>query len=198
LKENSAALNLQSTISNLKLKWLALVALPYFILIVQYRFWWGEWCPPARYLTPILPLLVEPLALAVTRISIARFKIIFTGLTAWGWGVSLMFAANGKLMYNHPLGKSALLETLGHGLGFELTRFEPSFIMMFLRDFDMLMWIETQTVLTILWLAGLTFVAAIALGWAEPFRKTLTPVHKFPIMSTTSPQEERLHGERNV
>jgi thiol-disulfide isomerase/thioredoxin len=190
LKENSAVLNLQSAISNLKLKWLALITLPYFILIVQYRFWWGEWCPPARYLTPILPLLVGPLALAVTHIHTARFKTIFIVLTVWGWGVALMFAANGKLMYNHPLGKSALLVALSDWLPIDLTRFEPSFIMMFLNDFDVPLWIATQTVLTIAWLVGLLGVAALALGWSWSPRNTLTPTRNFPIIRATSTPEE--------
>ena len=141
-----------------------LIAIPYFILIVQYRFWWGEWCPPARYLTPILPLLIPPLAVALARLGNKRFRAVFALLTLCGWAVALSFALDGRLMYNHPLGKSALLEAWGRALGVDLTRLEPSFIMMFLKDFDPLVWVLTQAFLTLAWLASLSLVTLFAFG----------------------------------
>jgi hypothetical protein len=35
-------------------------------------------------------------------------------------------------MYNHPLGKSSLLDMFSKNIGLDLTALEPSFIMMFL------------------------------------------------------------------
>ena len=174
-----------------ELKWIIFITLPYFILVAQYRYWWGEWCPPARYLTPILPLLVGPLALAVARFQTARFTAVFMALTLWGWGVSMLFAVNGKLMYNHPLGQSALLVALSNLSGVDLTRFEPSFIMLFLTNFDPVRWAVTQTALTIAWLLALSSLALVAFGWNRPARhKALTRTDKLPIIRATSVPEE--------
>ncbi|MBI1802406.1 MAG: hypothetical protein HYR71_12345, partial [Chloroflexi bacterium] len=150
------------------LPWLALIALPYFALIVQYRYWWGEWCPPARYLTPILPLMVEPLVMAVARQTHARFRAIFALSSLLGWGVALAFALDGNLMYNHPLGQSRLLLALGGLWSVDLTRFEPSFIMMFLKEVDPAVWVVTQTALTLAWMAALGLAAWVAFG---PWRR---------------------------
>lgn len=46
-------------------------------------------------------------------------------------------------MYNQPLGQSALLVVVGPVIGVDLTRFEPSFIMTFLTDFDPVVWALT-------------------------------------------------------
>ncbi|MBI5879200.1 MAG: hypothetical protein HZB53_16250 [Chloroflexi bacterium] len=157
--------------------WPLIVGAPYFILIVQYRYWWGEWCPPARYLAPLLPVLAHPLALALDRLRTWRFRSVFAGLAALGWLVSLSFAVDGHLMYNHPLGQSALLGAWGAMIGQNLTRLEPSYIMMFLKDFDPLRWAITQALLTVAWLAGLSFVAVAAFGvpFAHGFDERRTP-----------------------
>jgi hypothetical protein len=158
-----------TTYSRSRLAWPLLTTVPYFILIVQYRYWWGEWCPPARYLTPILPLLAGPLALALARIHTVRFRVTFLALGAIGWTVALLFAVDGRLMYNQPLGKSMLLGLLGRRLGTDLTGLEPSYIMMFLKEFDPLRWAADQTVLTIVWLAALGVTACVAFG-VQPWR----------------------------
>ena len=135
--------------------WPLLITLPYFLLVVQYRYWWGEWCPPARYLTPILPLLAAPLALAIRDYRTVRFRLTFAVLALLGWGVALAFAWDGHLMYNQPLGKSVLLGMLSRSAGLDLTAFEPSYIMMFLKDIDPPTWIAAQTLLTLGWLMAL-------------------------------------------
>lgn len=192
----SLIFDLQSEIKNQKSKindqiWLTLLILPYFLLVVQYKYWWGEWCPPARYLTPILPLLVGPLALALVRLRNTRFYTTFTVLMVLSWGVALAFAVDGRLMYNHPLGKSALLVALGNPLGVDLTRFEPSFIFMFLKDVNLLTWLSIQSGLTLLWIAVLSLIALGAFGirWSS-LGKGLTLMGKFSIIRSTSPQEE--------
>jgi len=149
--------------------WPLAVGLPYFILIVQYRYWWGEWCPPARYLAPLLPVLAHPLARAVQGHCGWRFRAAFLLLAVFGWLVSLSFASDGHLMYNHPLGQSALLGAWSNIVGLDLTRLEPSYIMMFLKDFDPVRWTATQIALTLAWLAGLSLVLVFAYG--APFAR---------------------------
>ncbi len=146
--------------------WPLAITLPYFILIVQYRYWWGEWCPPARYLAPLLPLLAHPLALALARWRTIRFRSTFGVLAACGAVVSLSFGLDGHLMYNQPLGQSVLLAAWSHAAGMDLTRMEPSYIAMFLKDFDPVRWTVAQVLLTGVWLVALVLVAAFAFGRA--------------------------------
>jgi len=44
----------------------SLVVLPYVATLAAFEFWHGIWCPPARYLASIAPLLAAPLALALS------------------------------------------------------------------------------------------------------------------------------------
>jgi len=178
-------------IHGLSWQWPLLITLPYFLLVVQYRYWWGEWCPPARYLTPILPLLAAPLAMAILQFRTFRFRLAFTALALLGWGVALAFAWDARLMYNHPLGKSALLGMLSRSAGLDLTALEPSYIMMFLKDIDPAMWIAAQTLLTLGWILALCMLGFWAFDYQpRVLRKRLTLAHKLPIIRPRSPQEE--------
>jgi hypothetical protein len=55
--------------------WMLLLAsAPYLEEVAFYRVWWGEWCPPARYLAVVTPLAALPLAafLATARSRLLR------------------------------------------------------------------------------------------------------------------------------
>ena len=57
--------------------WIAVVALPYFLVIANYAQWWGEWCPPGRYMASILPLLALPFCIALDRIKGITYRVIY-------------------------------------------------------------------------------------------------------------------------
>ena len=107
---------------------MALVAFPYFLLIANYAQWWGEWCPPARYLAPVLPLLGLPFSLALDAIKSAIFRgiygvlLVLSFLTTWG------FLYQPQWMYNQPNGKSILFtKGLSHLLNrLHMTLFDSS------------------------------------------------------------------------
>ncbi|NWJ47878.1 MAG: hypothetical protein HXX08_18650 [Chloroflexi bacterium] len=81
--------------------WLAIVILPYFSYIARYKQWWGEWCPPARYLTPFLPLLALPLGLTLESLwRNWRGRALVSFVANWSFLVSLAFAINPKLFYH--------------------------------------------------------------------------------------------------
>lgn len=90
--------------------WLGVVSLPYFLIIANYAQWWGEWCPPARYFAPVLPLLALPFAFALQRAGRALYMgllavlLALSLLTTWG------FVEHPQWMYNQPTGKSQILE----------------------------------------------------------------------------------------
>jgi hypothetical protein len=80
------------------LGWLALIVVPYFLVVADYQVWWGAWCPPARYLAPVTPLLALPLAVALAK---ARQRVVFRGLYVLlaGLGVASMVAMLAHLDY---------------------------------------------------------------------------------------------------
>lgn len=80
--------------------WLGLVALPYLMIMGDYKQWWGEWGPPARYLVPVVPLLAVPLALALAELK-GRLVKAFLGLAAaWSLAFAALFMYNPHVMYN--------------------------------------------------------------------------------------------------
>lgn len=84
------------------------VLLPYLAMIAFYRVWWGEWGPPARYLAPIAPLAIAPIA-AWCRAVRRPVAIIGVALLALpGFVMMAGFLKMPQLMYNQPSGHSAL------------------------------------------------------------------------------------------
>ena len=84
---------------------------PYVALVAFYLVWWGEWGPPARYLAPVAPLAVAPLA-AWTATVRRPVAISATALLALpGLVVMAGFLADPQLMYQHPDGYSNLFST---------------------------------------------------------------------------------------
>jgi hypothetical protein len=79
------------------LSWFGLVALPNFLIMADYNQWWGEWCPPARYLVPILPLLAFPFATALQEMRGWLLRSFYG--VALGWSL----AVAGLVMYNPHL-----------------------------------------------------------------------------------------------
>jgi hypothetical protein len=92
------------------LLWLVVLIAPYFVLVADYRQWWGEWCPPARYLCTVAPLLAAPLAqsLVTLRRSIL-YKGAFAALAVVSWAVMAGLLAHPRSFWNHPSGQSDLL-----------------------------------------------------------------------------------------
>jgi hypothetical protein len=105
---------------------LLLVTVPYVLLIAAYLQWWGEWGPPARYVTPIVPLAALPLAAA-------------RPASRWQWGIvaalalpslviGALFVLWPETMYNHPTGEGELWRWLAaRGLP-NLVPYLPSFV----------------------------------------------------------------------
>ncbi len=107
---------------------LAAIVAPYLLVIANYRVWWGEWNPPARYLTDVVPLAAIPLAW-------------WLGQLTWRWRWSMLlvfvlpavavmatFVADPQRMYNHPDGTSRLFETWTSWIGLDLSGVVPSYV----------------------------------------------------------------------
>jgi hypothetical protein len=84
------------------------VILPYLAMIAFYRVWWGEWGPPARYLAPIAPLAIAPIAYLARTL---RRPVAIPGIALFalpGFAMMAGFLKFPQLMYNQPNGHSAL------------------------------------------------------------------------------------------
>jgi hypothetical protein len=93
---------------------LALVCVPYLLVVTTFRMWWGGWSAPARFLVPILPVFVLPTASAWVAIrhrstrSTVCAALVFTLFAA----AVLVFVNRGALAYNDRTAYSHWLEWL--------------------------------------------------------------------------------------
>jgi hypothetical protein len=107
---------------------LAAVVLPYLFVIANYRVWWGEWNPPARYLTDVVPLAAAPLAWWLDGIGRRARWAAVSAFTLPAVAVMATFVANPQRMYNQPVGTSRLFETWRDWTGVDLTNVVPSYV----------------------------------------------------------------------
>lgn len=91
------------------LLWIGLIFVPYFVLIANYAQWWGEWCPPARYLASVLPLFALPFALSLERIRHAAYKGIYGALMALSLLSAAGFIYQPQWLYNQPDANNQLI-----------------------------------------------------------------------------------------
>jgi len=107
--------------------WMLLATVPAFVFFSSYRQWWGEWCPPARYLVPILPLAAAPASLVLREASKSG-RALCGILLAVSLFLMGSFFLEPKLMYNHPSGESQLFLAFAGDWGFDVTNWIPSFV----------------------------------------------------------------------
>ncbi len=103
------------------------VALPYLALVAFYRVWWGEWGPAARYLAPLAPLAITPLAAWAGQVRRAVAVIVVALLTLPGLAIMAGFLAAPQLLYNQPDGFNALFTNWAASRGEVWPKFFPSF-----------------------------------------------------------------------
>ena len=131
--------------------WLALIAVPYAAVILTYKQWWGEWCPAARYWVSLVPLLAVPLGYLLATPLKRTFYALYLFLAAISWGIMAIFMKDPHLMYNHPTGKSQLLEWVAKTIG--VPTLQPLFPTYFIIDWSNV-WLTilyTELVIAIVW-----------------------------------------------
>jgi hypothetical protein len=132
-----------------ELVWLAIITVPYAIVIFTYKQWWGEWCPAARYWASLVPLLAVPLGYLLAAPLKRGFFVLYGILAGIGWAIMALFIHDPHLMYNHPVGSSHLLEYLAKGEALQPllpTYFRPEWINVWLTV------LYVELVLVIAWL----------------------------------------------
>jgi hypothetical protein len=129
--------------------WLAAISIPYAMIILTYKQWWGEWCPAARYWVSLIPFAAVPLAYVLAAPIKRGFMALYLFLAGISWAIMAVFMYDPHLMYNHPVGVSHLLQWLaGSDLLQPLlpTYFRPEWINVWLTV------IYVELVIAIVWL----------------------------------------------
>ncbi|MEI7555725.1 hypothetical protein [Candidatus Chlorohelix sp.] len=126
--------------------WLIAIILPYYILVADYNKWWGQWCPPARYLLPIVPLLALPMAQAFSALQGKLFKLFIVVSAGWGALITVAFVLNPRLSYHWEDTNPAKLllgleENIPFLKGVGLANFFPSYVN-FIEPASPLYWIS--------------------------------------------------------
>ncbi len=107
---------------------LALVALPYLLLLAPRAEWYGGWSPPFRYgvvLLPLLALVLVPLLAARHR---AGARLVLGALGAATAVLTLIWLAAPGITYDLAHGRTRLLDALSAGLGADAARLFPSYV----------------------------------------------------------------------
>lgn len=78
------------------------VAVPYTLAVAMYRMWWGGWSAPARFLTPVLPLLalIAAITFAAARSLTAKASIVLSLAASLWLSAIMLIARHGRLAYN--------------------------------------------------------------------------------------------------
>ena len=96
------ALMLREKRWRMDLLWVGLVFVPYYLVIANYSQWWGEWCPPARYLASTLPVLALPFSVALARARSAGYYALYGLLMLLSLGMMAGYLYQPQWMYNQP------------------------------------------------------------------------------------------------
>lgn len=79
---------------------LAPVVLPYVGMMTAYHFWNGQWCPPARFLTMLMPLLAAPLAMSLFALGYSwLYKVIYAVLAIPGFIFAAIRMNDARLLW---------------------------------------------------------------------------------------------------
>lgn len=149
---------------------MAVLPLPYLMVVMPRIEWYGGWSPPFRYALIGLPFLGLVLAPLLAHRDRPGARALIGGLAALTLALTLIWLTVPGWTYNFADGRTYVLDALGQRLGMDVTRFFPSSI--------------RPRPATWLW-PPLTLVAVTLLWWF-PGRRALTPGRFDPISGPAS------------
>jgi hypothetical protein len=109
---------------------LAVLTLPYLLVVVPRTEWYGGWSPPFRYGLVMLPLFAVALVPLLGREGRERpgARALLAALAAATLALTLLWVVEPGWTYNFAHGRTYLLDHLSERLGADATRFFPSSI----------------------------------------------------------------------
>lgn len=105
---------------------LALLALPYLLIVTPRLEWYGGWSPPFRYALIALPLFGLALAPLLARRRRPGARALLAGLGALTCVLTLVWITVPGWTYNFADGRTHLLDLVSSRLGADVARFFPS------------------------------------------------------------------------
>jgi hypothetical protein len=106
---------------------LAVLVLPYLLVVTPRGEWYGGWSPPFRYALIALPLLGIALAPLLTGRHRPGARALIAGLGVVTLALTVIWVVVPGWTYNLADGRTYVLDHLGSRLGTDLARFFPSF-----------------------------------------------------------------------
>jgi hypothetical protein len=105
---------------------MAVVVLPYLIVVLPRPEWYGGWSPPFRYALVALPLVGLAVGDLLSERRRAGARLLLMGLGALTLVLALAWIAVPGWTYNFAHGRSYLLDHLSERLGADVARLFPS------------------------------------------------------------------------
>nr|MDQ3044719.1 hypothetical protein [Chloroflexota bacterium] len=162
---------------------LALVALPYLAIIASYEVWWGEWNPPARYLTSVVPLAVPGLAWFLSQMRGGWRWLLVAAFSLPAFAVIRAFAADPQRMYNHPDGTSNIFELWSASSWIHWTELVPSYVFYSASP------IGQRQAMAFAWLA--LFITLSVVAWLVVARQSTTDLSRSTLANQEIPAQGR-------
>jgi hypothetical protein len=97
------------------------IGLGYVILVASWNWWYGGWAPVGRFLVPVLPIALVPLAVAGA--GVGRGERVLGG---WAVLVGFALTAYPAWRYNAHDGSAAVLDAVGAVTGYQVHGLFPS------------------------------------------------------------------------
>jgi hypothetical protein len=144
---------------------LALVAIPYLLLLAPREEWYGGWSPPFRYGVVLLPLLAVVLVPLLAERHRPGARLVLAALGAATVALALVWLAVPGLTYHLADGRTRLLDALSAGLGADAARLFPSYVRTRLASW---LWPPVAAALvTGLWWLGRPSAQRPTAGWGR-------------------------------
>jgi hypothetical protein len=107
---------------------LAVLSLPYLVIVVPRVEWYGGWSPPFRYALIAMPLLGVALVPLLASRDRPGARALLGGLAALTLALTLLWVTVPGWTYNFADGRTYALDALSGRLGLDVARFFPSSI----------------------------------------------------------------------
>ncbi len=106
---------------------IGVATLPFWLVTLTYRDWWGGDAPPLRYVLPLLPLWACGIAVLLAGLRTYTARLAVGLLAAVTLALTLVIPVAPRLGWPLSGGQGALLLALGSRLGLSLTAWLPAF-----------------------------------------------------------------------
>jgi hypothetical protein len=106
---------------------IGLATVPFWLVTLTYRIWWGGDAPPLRFLLPLLPLWATGIAALLAGLRTAAARLTVSVFAAATLALTIAIPAAPRLGWPLPAGRGGLLLALGEHVGLPLGAWLPAF-----------------------------------------------------------------------